>query len=72
VKSFQVIDAVNLALELLIQSQKISLLVARAQAEGRKSLTPEEIEAIRVDRDAAISRLDAEIASREMTEGSGD
>lgn len=59
------IDAINLALNLIAQGQRISLLVSKAQAEGRSQLKPEEVKAIHEDRDAAFNRLDQAIAEAE-------
>lgn len=59
------IDAINLALNLLIQSQRVSLLIQKAHAEGRSQLKPEESKAVQEERDAALAQLDKEIASAE-------
>lgn len=57
--------AVNVALEMLIQAQKVSLLVAGAQAENRDTLTPEETKQILEGRQAAFDKLDASISKAE-------
>jgi len=54
----KIVDAVDLALNLLIQAQRVSLLVSRAQLEGRSQLKPEEAKAITDERDAAIAKLE--------------
>lgn len=57
-KSVPIGTAVNLALELLIQAQRISTIVAAAQADNRQTLKPEEIQAIKDGRTAAFAKLD--------------
>ena len=57
--------ATNLALELLIQAQKISTLVAAANANGAGTLDQEALDAILADRKSAFDRLDAAIAEAE-------
>lgn len=57
--------AVNLALELLIQAQRVSTLIASAQARGDSTLNQEELDAILIDRRKAFANLDAAIAESE-------
>lgn len=57
--------AVNLAMELLIQSQKVSLLVQAAQARGDTTLNQEELDAILADRKDAFAKLDDAILEAE-------
>ena len=67
-KSVDVGTAINLALELLIQAQRINTLVAAAQASNRTKLSAEEVKVIREARQAAFEKLDAAIETAE-TEG---
>lgn len=60
--------ALNLAIELLIQAQKLSALAHAAQMKGKTELTAEEISQIVADRDAALARLDQAIAVAESKE----
>lgn len=57
--------AVNLAIELLIQAQRVSTLVAAAQTRGDQTLDKEEIDAILGDRSKAFENLDQEIEEAE-------
>lgn len=49
--------ALELAIQLIVQSQRISSLVATAQGEGRTTLKPEEWSAITAEADAARQKL---------------
>lgn len=55
--------AVNMALELMIQAQKISTLILAAQTRGDTHLAPEEWKALLDDRKAAFDRLNESIAT---------
>jgi len=57
--------ALNLAVELLIQAQKLSALVHAAQMKGKTDLTEEETAQLLSDRDAAFDRLDQAIKNAE-------
>lgn len=56
-------SAVNLALEMLVQAQRISTLVQAAQLRGDATLDKEEYDAIIAARQSAFDRLDQEIAA---------
>lgn len=57
----KVVLALDLALHLLIQAQKISMLVAHAQAQGRTDLTDGQMTEIIHDADTARVRLAAAV-----------
>lgn len=57
----KVVLALDLALHLLIQAQKISMLVAHAQAQGRTDLTDGQMTEIIHDADTARARLAAAV-----------
>lgn len=54
--------ALELLTQLLIQGQRISQVVQRAQQEGRETLTDEEKAAIKADLDASITRLEVAVS----------
>ena len=57
----KVVVALDLALHLLIEAQKISALVAHAQAQGRTDLTDGQLAEVLHDADTARTRLVAAI-----------
>lgn len=64
-KTMAVGVAVNLGLQLLIQSQKVSLLVQQAQANGQQHLSPDQLKQVIEARDEAFNALDAAIEQAE-------
>lgn len=60
--------ALNLAVELLVQAQKLSALTTAAQLKGKTELGDDEVKQILADRDASFKRLDDAIA-KAQTEG---
>lgn len=65
----KIIIALDLALHLLIEAQKISMLVAHAQAQGRTDLTDGQLAEIIHDADTARARLTAAIEAAKHGRG---
>lgn len=53
--------AIDLLLALMLNAQKISVLIAQARAEGREDLTAAELATLRAEDDAARAKLVAAI-----------
>jgi adenine/guanine phosphoribosyltransferase-like PRPP-binding protein len=58
-----VLEAINLATALYAKAQEISAVVAKAQSEGRETLTPDEWSPLLSADDAAIKGLNDAIAA---------